>query len=274
MSEDARKAAALVSARAPGRAPKVGLVLGSGLGGLGDQVEDPIAFSFQELPGFPAPTVEGHAGRLILGTLGGVEVACLQGRVHLYEGHPASSVQPLVRTLQLLGCETLVLTNAAGALDLDATPGELMMITDHINGQGTNPLVGPNDDAFGPRFPAMTDAYDPTLRARLREVAAQQGTTLREGVYMALLGPCFETPAEIRAYATMGANAVGMSTVPEVIVARHCGMRCAAVSVLTNMGAGLADEDLSHDQTLEFAAKASARLQELIKGFVATFAAA
>ncbi len=144
MSEDARKAAALVSARAPGRAPKVGLVLGSGLGGLGDQVEDPIAFSFQELPGFPAPTVEGHAGRLILGTLGGVEVACLQGRVHLYEGHPASSVQPLVRTLQLLGCETLVLTNAAGALDLDATPGELMMITDHINGQGTNPVARTN----------------------------------------------------------------------------------------------------------------------------------
>lgn len=273
MSEDARKAAALIEARAPGRKPKIGLVLGSGLGGLGDQVEDPIAFSFSELPGFPQPTVEGHAGRLIVGRIRGVEVACLQGRVHLYEGHHANTVQPLIRTLKLLGCETLVLTNAAGALDLDAKPGQLMLITDHINGQGTNPLLGKNDDSFGPRFPAMTGAYSKVLQERMKSVAAEQGVTLREGTYIALLGPTFETPAEIRMCQAMGANAVGMSTVPEVIVARHCGMECAAVSVLTNMGAGLADEELSHDQTLEFAEKASATLQELIKGFVATFAA-
>lgn len=272
MSEDARKAAALIEERAPGRKPTIGLVLGSGLGGLGDQVEDAVAFSFAELPGFPQPTVEGHAGRLILGTLAGVQVACLQGRVHLYEGHPATTVQPLIRTLKLLGCETLVLTNAAGALDLDAKPGQLMLLTDHINGQGTNPLLGKNDDSFGPRFPAMTGAYSPALRERMKAVAAEQGVTLREGVYMALLGPTFETPAEIRMCQAVGANAVGMSTVPEVIVARHCGMECAAVSVLTNMGAGLADEELSHDQTLEFAQKASATLQELIKGFIGTFA--
>ncbi len=272
MSEHARQANAMISERAPGRAPKVGLVLGSGLGGLGDKVEDPIAFSFEELPGFPQPTVEGHAGRLIVGRLAGVEVACLQGRVHLYEGHHPSTVQPLIRTLKLLGCETLVLTNAAGALDLDAKPGQLMLLTDHINGQGLNPLVGKNDDSFGPRFPPMTDAYDPALRERMKAVAAKQGVTLREGTYMALLGPTFETPAEIKMCQAVGANAVGMSTVPEVIVARHCGMSCAAVSVLTNMGAGLADEDLSHDQTLEFAEKASATLQELITGFIGTFA--
>ncbi|MBV1859641.1 MAG: purine-nucleoside phosphorylase [Nannocystaceae bacterium] len=272
MSQDARKAAALIEERAPGRSPKIGLVLGSGLGGLGDQVEDAVSFSFAELPGFPEPTVEGHAGRLILGTLAGVEVACLQGRVHLYEGHHANSVQPLIRTLKLLGCETLVLTNAAGALDLDAKPGQLMLITDHINGQGTSPLLGKNDDSFGPRFPAMTGAYSKALQERIKSVAATQGVTLREGTYIALLGPTFETPAEIRMCQAMGANAVGMSTVPEVIVARHCGMECAAVSVLTNMGAGLSDEELSHDQTLEFAHKASATLQELIKGFIGTFA--
>jgi xanthosine phosphorylase len=250
----------------------VGLVLGSGLGSLGDEVQDAIAFGFDELPGFPEPTVEGHAGRLIVGKLEGVEVACLQGRVHLYEGHPASTVKPLVRTLELLGCETLVATNAAGALDPSATPGSLMLITDHINAQGTNPLVGRNDDDFGPRFPAMTGAYDPALQERLRAKAAELGIALREGVYLALLGPCFETPAEIRAFARLGADAVGMSTVPEVIVARHCGMRCAAVSVITNLGAGLADEELSHDQTLEFAGRAAGDLKRLIKAFVATLA--
>ncbi len=271
-SKAAHEAARLVRERAPHAAPKVGLVLGSGLGGLGDQVEDAVALSFAELPGFPPPTVAGHAGRLILGKLGGVEVACLQGRVHLYEGHPASSVIPLVRTLKLLGCTTLILTNAAGALDEDASPGQLMMLSDHMNFQGTNPLVGRNDDEFGPSFPPMTGAYDAQLRERLKQVATAQGVELREGVYLALMGPCFETPAEIRAYARLGANAVGMSTVPEVIVARHCGMRCVAVSVLTNMGAGMLDEHLSHEHTLANAAKASESLQRVIKAFVATFA--
>lgn len=273
MSQEARKAAQLVRDRAPDRSPTVGLVLGSGLGGLADEVDDAVALSFGELPGFPEPSVEGHAGRLVLGKLQGVEVACLQGRVHLYEGHPASAVKPMIRTLHLLGCETLVLTNAAGALSPDATPGSLMLVTDHINMQGTNPLIGPNDDDFGSRFPAMTGAYDSELAARLRRTATGLGIELREGVYMALLGPCFETPAEIRAWARLGADAVGMSTVPEVIVARHCGMKVAAISVLTNLGAGLADETLSHEHTLAGAAKATDNLQALIKSFVQTFGA-
>jgi xanthosine phosphorylase len=258
----------IIRKRAPEHRPQVGLVLGSGLGGLADEVEDAVAFAFEELPGFPPPTVAGHAGRLVLGRLEGVEVACLQGRVHLYEGHPATAVTPLVRTLKLLGCDTLVLTNAAGALDRAANPGSLMLIVDHINLQGSNPLLGINDDAFGVRFPAMTRAYDPALQETMRSAARAQKISLREGVYMALLGPCFETPAEIRAWSRLGADAVGMSTVPEVIVARHCGMRVAAVSVLTNLGAGLADEELSHEQTLEFAGRAANQLKALIRAFL------
>ncbi|HET6582575.1 MAG TPA: purine-nucleoside phosphorylase [Nannocystaceae bacterium] len=268
MSEDARKAAQIVAARAPGRHPRVGIVLGSGLGGLAQRIQEPVVVPYGELPGFPVPSVEGHVGKLVIGRLGGIEVACLQGRVHLYEGHPARTVVPLVRTLKLLGCDTLVVTNAAGALDPDAIPGSLMLVVDHINLQGPNPLAGANDDSFGPRFPAMTHAYDAELLDRMRDAATLLGIPLREGVYMALLGPCFETPAEIRAWQRLGANAVGMSTVPEVIVARHCGMRVAAVSVLTNLGAGLADETLSHDQTLHFAALAAADLQRLVIAFL------
>lgn len=268
MSDQARKAAKLISERAPEKRPRVGLVLGSGLGGLADAVEDAVTFSFSELPGFLEPTVEGHHGRLVLGQLEGAEVACLQGRVHLYEGHDPSAVKPLVRTLKLLGCEMLVLTNAAGALDLDAEPGSLMLVTDHINGMGRNPLVGPNDDDFGPRFPAMTGAYDARLAERMRGAADELGIELREGVYMALLGPTFETAAEIRACQRLGANAVGMSTVPEVIVARHCDLRVCAVSVLTNLGAGLADEALSHEQTLHFAGLAAGNLERLIRAFL------
>lgn len=268
MSDEARRAAQIVAERAKGRQPRVGIVLGSGLGGLAARIDDPIAVPYGDLPGFPVPSVEGHVGRLVIGRLGGVEVACLQGRVHLYEGHPARTVVPLVRTLKLLGCETLVVTNAAGALDLDAKPGSLMLVVDHINMQGQNPLSGANDESFGPRFPAMTNAYDVELQARMRAAAKTLGIALREGVYMALLGPCFETPAEIRAWSRLGANAVGMSTVPEVIVARHCGMKVAAVSVLTNLGAGLADETLSHDQTLHFAALAAEDLQKLVIAFL------
>lgn len=268
MSEQARRAAAIASARKGALEPRVGIILGSGLGGLADRIEDPVAIDYGELPGFPVPSIAGHRGSLVMGRLGGRDVACLAGRVHLYEGHPAAAVVPLVRTLQLLGCDTLVVTNAAGALDRDATPGTLMLVTDHINLQGQNPLVGANDDGFGPRFPAMSGAYDEALQAVLRSTAAQLGIALREGVYMALLGPCFETPAEIRAFARLGANAVGMSTVPEVIVARHCGMRVAAISVLTNLGAGLADEVLSHEQTLHMSGVAAADLQRLVIEFL------
>jgi xanthosine phosphorylase len=269
VSEQARKAAAVVASKAPGFRPRVGLTLGSGLGALAEQVEGAVVIDFRELPGFPVPSVEGHHGRLVLGRLGGQEVACLQGRVHLYEGHPPQAVVPLVRTLKLLGCETYFATNAAGALDPDAVPGQLMLLTDHINMQGGNPLVGPNDEAFGPRFPPMDGAYDAEHLATLRTVAAELGLHVREGVYLATLGPSFESHAEVRAFGRLGANAVGMSTVPEVIVARHCGMRCAAISVLTNLAAGLSDEVLSHAQTLHFGQAAAADLTRLVLGFLA-----
>ncbi|MCX4245263.1 purine-nucleoside phosphorylase [Paraliomyxa miuraensis] len=269
MSEQARKAAAVVAQKVPGFRPRVGITLGSGLGALAERVEDATVVDFGELPGFPRPSVEGHHGRLVLGRLGGQDVACLQGRVHLYEGHPPQAVVPLVRTLRLLGCETYFATNAAGALDPDAVPGQLMLINDHINMQGGNPLVGHNDESFGPRFPAMDGAYDAQHLATLRRVADDLGLPVREGVYLATLGPSFESHAEVRAFGRLGANAVGMSTVPEVIVARHCGLRCAAVSVLTNLAAGLSDEVLSHEQTLHYGQAAAEDLTRLVLGFLA-----
>ena len=268
MTAEAREAAAVIAERAPGFTPKVGMILGSGLGGLGDQIADAQAISYADLPGFPEPSVEGHAGRLILGTLGGMPVACLQGRVHLYEGHAPQVVQTLVRTLKVAGCETLIVTNAAGSLRTDVEAGSLMLISDHINMQPMNPLTGPNDDSFGPRFPPMSGAYDEELRNQFKTVAAQLGVTLHEGVFVALLGPYFETPAEIRAFKVLGADSVGMSVAPEVIVARHCGMRVAAISVLTNLAAGLSYEELSHEQTLHFANLAAGDLSRLIVAFL------
>ena len=268
MTAEAREAAAIIAERAPGFTPKVGLILGSGLGGLGDRITDAHAISYADLPGFPEPTVEGHAGRLILGTLGGVAVACLQGRVHLYEGHAPQVVQTLVRTLKVAGCETLIVTNAAGSLRTDVEAGSLMLISDHINLQPMNPLTGPNDDSFGPRFPPMSGAYDEKFRDRFKAVAARLGITLHEGVFVALLGPYFETPAEIRAFKVLGADSVGMSVAPEVIVARHCGMRVAAISVLTNLAAGLSYEELSHEQTLHYANLAAGDLSRLIVAFL------
>lgn len=268
MTAEARDAAAIIAERVPGFAPKAGLILGSGLGDLGDQITDAHAISYADLPGFPEPSVEGHAGRLILGTLGGMPVACLQGRVHLYEGHAPQVVQTLVRTLKVAGCETLIVTNAAGSLRTDVEAGSLMLISDHINLQPMNPLTGPNDDSFGPRFPPMSGAYDEKFRDRFKTVAARLGITLHEGVFVALLGPYFETPAEIRAFKVLGADSVGMSVVPEVIVARHCGMRVAAISVLTNLAAGLSYEELSHEQTLHFANLAAGDLSRLIVAFL------
>lgn len=259
-------AAAAIRARVPGFAPQLGLVLGSGLGPIAESIDSATTISYADIPGFPQPGVEGHAGKMILGTLGGLPVACLQGRVHLYEGKGAEPVKMLVRTLKQLGCESLLLTNAAGSLRAEVGAGSLMLIADHINMQPVNPLAGPNDDKFGPRFPPMEDAYDGELRGIMRGVAGRAGVALSEGVYAAILGPSFETPAEIRAFARLGADAVGMSTVPEAIVARHCGLRVAAVSVITNLGAGMG-EPLSHEQTLREAAGAASRLRTLIIGY-------
>jgi xanthosine phosphorylase len=257
------------SAPAPLRA---GIVLGSGLGAVAEAVSDPVVIGYEDLPGFPRPTVAGHAGRVVLGRLSGVPVAVLQGRAHLYEGGPLDGIRTPVRALRAAGAELLVLTNAAGSLRPEVGPGRLMAISDHINLTGINALVGPNDDAIGPRFPSLRDAYDPSLRADLLATAASLGIPLAEGVYLAVSGPSFETPAEIRAFGTLGADAVGMSTVHETIVARHCGLRVVAVSAITNLAEGLSAEALSHAQTLADAERASADLARLLLGFFAGLA--
>ncbi len=260
-------AAALIAERAPGFVPRLGLILGSGLAELADAIEPVAQISYTELPGFPQPSVEGHHGRLVLGTLAGVPVACLQGRAHVYEGVAPPALRAPVRTLRAAGAELLLATNAAGSLRAEVGPGRLMLIEDHINLLGINPLTGPNDDEAGPRFPSLRDAYDPGLRARLELAAAAAGVELATGVYLATAGPSFETPAEIRAFRTLGADAVGMSTVPEVIVARHCGLRVAAISVITNLAEGMAAEPLSHAQTLRFAGQAAGDLRRLVERF-------
>jgi xanthosine phosphorylase len=249
-------------------APRVGVVLGSGLGAVADAVEDPTVVPYEDLPGFPRPTVFGHAGQAVLGAIGGVRVAVFQGRAHLYEGGDPETLRVPVRALRAAGASVLVLTNAAGSLRPEVGPGSLMAITDHINMTGVNLLTGPNDDAIGPRFPSLRDAYDPALLAAMRESARGLGIDLAEGVYVAVGGPSFETPAEIRAFRVLGADAVGMSTVQETIVARHCGLRVAAVSVITNLAEGMTDEPLSHEQTLRAAQDGAGDLARLLLDFI------
>ena len=260
-------AAEVLVARAPAP-PVVGIVLGSGLGAVAEAVDRPVVVGYEELPGFPRPTVAGHAGSAVLGAINGVPVAVLQGRAHVYEGGAMDLIRTPIRALAQAGAEILILTNAAGSLREEAGPGSLMAISDHINLTGVNVLSGPNDDAVGPRFPSLRDAYDPQLRARLHATAEQIGVTLHDGVYLAVGGPSFETPAEIRAFRRLGADAVGMSTVHETIVARHAGMRVAAISAITNLAEGMQAEALSHEQTLRDAARAASDLAPLITKFV------
>jgi len=250
--------------RAANFQPKLGLILGSGLGELANQIKNPIKFNFSELPGFPVSTVSGHAGCLILGELGGMPVACYQGRVHAYEGASAQEFKTFIRTLKLLGCETLLITNSSGSLRPEVGPGELVLISDHINFHFGNPLIGPNDEEFGPRFFSMDHVYDAKIRQSCLKTAEQLDIKLHEGVYISVLGPCFETPAEIRAFRTLGADVVGMSTVPEVIVARHCGLRVAVVSVITNFAAGMSAEEISHEGTLHYGKLGTAKLTRLL----------
>jgi len=260
-------AAAVLTERGGGP-PRVGVVLGSGLGAVADAVEDAVVVGYEELPGFPRPSVAGHAGRAVLGRVRGVQVAVLQGRAHMYEGGDLDALRAPIRALRAAGAEILVLTNAAGSLRPDVGPGSLMAITDHINMTGMNLLTGPNDEALGPRFPSLRDAYDPGLLAELRAAAGELGVPLAEGVYLGVTGPSFETPAEIRAYRTLGADAVGMSTVQETILARHCGLRVAAVSVITNLAEGMSEEPLSHEQTLAAAETAAGDLTRLLLAFI------
>jgi len=260
-------AAHAITVRARGFTPRLGLILGSGLGALADAADDAIQIDYAELPGFPAPGVAGHGGRLVLGRLGGLPVAFLQGRRHIYEGGDPGAMRAPVRALKHAGAEALLVTNAAGSLRVESPPGSLMAIADHINMLGVNPLTGRNDDDVGPRFPSMQDAYDPALRETLQNCARDLGITLPEGVYLAAHGPSFETPAEIRAFRTLGADAVGMSTVPEVILARHAGLRVAAVSAITNLAEGMGGEQLSHEQTLRNADRAAGDLTRLLERF-------
>ena len=243
----------------------MGVVLGSGLGGFADAVEEAVEIAYAEIPGWPTATAVGHAGTLVLGTFGGAPVAVMKGRAHLYEGGPPAKVVYGVRVLGRLGIESLVLTNACGAIDSGVEPGTLMAISDHLNLQGSSPLVGPNDDSLGPRFPDMTDAYDPAYRALARAAAERLGIPLGEGVYAAWLGPAFETPAEIRMLRALGADLVGMSTVPEVLAARHMGIRCLALSCVTNAAAGVLPEPIDHERVLEIGARASGDLVALLR---------
>jgi purine-nucleoside phosphorylase len=261
--------AALVRARRR-VAPKLGLVLGSGLGSFADTLDDPIRFPFGELPGFPASTVTGHQGELVIGSVGGTEVAVLSGRAHYYEhGDPSVMATP-IQTLAALGCGAVILTNAAGGLDPAVGPGELMMITDHINFAGTNPLFGAEGDE---RFVGLTNAYDERLRGLLRKAAAAEGVRLSEGVYMWFNGPSFETPAEIRMARILGADAVGMSTVPEVILARYFKMEVAAVSTITNLASGMTGDELSHEETKENAPKGAEKLKRILPRVIAAYSA-
>lgn len=269
--QPARLAALAAAVRArTGIVPRVGIVLGSGLGSLADAIEDPVAIAFDELPGWPAATAPGHAGRLLLGRISGVPVVALQGRFHLYEGNaPGLVVQPVL-LFRALGAELVVLTNAAGGVNPAYGAGTLMMISDHLNMTGTTPLVGPNADELGERFTDLTDVWSPARRAQLRAAAEAEGVALEEGVYAGLLGPNFETPAEVRMLRVMGADAVGMSTVLEAIAARWVGLEVCGVSLVTNPGAGYTDRPLSHEEVLAAGNAAGPRLARVLGRFIAS----
>lgn len=259
---------AAIQTKKPGFRAKTGVILGSGLGDIAEKITDTTVIDYADLPGFPVSTVVGHTGRLYLGYLHGVPIVCLQGRIHYYEGIDYEKMRLLIRTIKLLGCDTLIVTNAAGSLRESVGIGHIVAITDHINFQGHNPLVGKNDDAYGERFHSMENAYDSHLREKLHQAAKAANVTLHEGVYMAVLGPSFETPAEIRAYRILGADLIGMSTVSDVILARHCGLKVIGISAVTNLAAGMCDEPISHKITLEGAARAAEKMSAVILEFL------
>lgn len=272
MTSTAHDALKIIRQRTAGFIPKIGIILGTGLGPLAEQLENITVIPYQDLPGFCVTTVPGHQGNLLLGTIQNVPVACLQGRLHYYEDVSSSSIKTLVRTLKLLGCETLLTTGAAGSLNPKLAVGSLVLIRDHINFQFRSVLVGENDESFGPRFISLQDAYDPALRQQMLAIAKKLKTPLKEGVYIGVLGPSYETPAEIHAFRMWGADIVGMSTVPEVIVARHCGMRVVAISAVTNMAAGLATTEITHEEALAHGQQTMQKFVPLVKAFIADYA--
>ncbi len=260
----AEKAARVIRARANLK-PSVAVVLGSGLGAFADELTDAASIAYQDIPGFARATVEGHAGALLIGKASGVVLAAMQGRFHFYEGYSLEQVTFPIRVLKLLGVNTLVLTNAAGALNVEFVPGSLMVISDHINLLGANPLTGPNDDRFGPRFPDLTSVYAPELQSMVIDEARGMDLQMRRGVYAALSGPSYETPAEIHMVRTLGADAVGMSTVPEAIVARHMNMSVVGISCITNLAAGVSSRPIDHSQVMAIGERVREQFTELLR---------
>lgn len=246
------------------KTPTIGLILGSGLGDFADTLEDRVVIPFTEIPNFPKPTVQGHVGAFVIGTCQGKTVVALQGRIHYYEGHPQQLITIPVRIMSLLGVKRVILTNACGGVNLNFIPGDLMVISDHINFSGANPLIGPNLAEFGPRFPDLSNVYTKDLRTKILKLAEENAIALRQGVYAMYSGPNYETPAEIRMFRTLGADAVGMSTVPEAIVAAHCGMEVVGISCITNMAAGVLPQKLNHQEVVETAALVHDKFQKLL----------
>jgi purine-nucleoside phosphorylase len=265
--EQATAAAAYIRARSR-LEPAIGIILGSGLGAFADQIADATAIPFTDIPHFPKSTVPGHSGRLVIGMLDGVPVAVMQGRVHAYEGYSPEEVTFPVRVLGLLSVKTLIVTNAAGGIRLDMKQGDLVLLSDHINFTGRNPIAGENDERFGPRFFDMTEAYSLHLRKLAAKSAKREGISLAEGVYLCVLGPSFETPAEIRAFRAMGADLVGMSTVQEVIAARQMGIEITGISCVTNLAAGIQPEPLSHEEVIETGRRVAAQLTQLLTALI------
>ena len=266
--ESAARAAQFIRSRANADV-SVGIVLGSGLGAFAEDLGQPVLIPYDEIPGFAHATVEGHAGRLVIGTAEGVTVAAMQGRFHFYEGYGLDDVTFPIRVLKLLGVRTLILTNAAGSLNTELSPGSLMVISDHINLMGVNPLIGPNDERFGPRFPDLTSTYEPALQAIVIEEAKAVDVEMRRGVYAALSGPSYETPAEIHMVRTLGADAVGMSTVPEAIVARHMDIQVIGISCITNLAAGVSNRPVDHSQVIATGEHVRVQFTELIRRVIA-----
>lgn len=248
--------------------PKVGLILGSGLGVLADHIEEAVTIEYRDIPHFPESTVEGHAGELVIGTVQGTPVILMKGRFHMYEGYGPELTAFPVRVIKELGVQTLLVTNAAGGVNTSFKPGDLMLITDHINLTGRNPLMGPNDNELGPRFPDMSEAYSRRLREIAKRAASSKNVPLQEGVYVGLLGPSYETPAEIRMLRTLGGDAVGMSTVSEVIVARHAGVEVLGISCISNMASGILDQPLSHTEVIETTERVREKFLSLVLAII------
>lgn len=252
------------------QSPELGLILGSGLGVMAEEIEDPITISYQDIPHFPESTVSGHKGKLVIGNLEGKQVIAMQGRFHYYEGYSMQHVTFPVRVMKDLGISSIIITNAAGGINKDFNPGDLMLIKDHINNMGDNPLLGPNDDTLGERFPDMSHVYDTAYLSHAREIAAKLKMEVREGVYVGNAGPTYETPAEIKMLRTLGGDAVGMSTVPEAIVSAHAGLRVLGISCISNMAAGILDQPLTHDEVIQTTAQVREDFLRFVKEIIGT----